>query len=84
YFNANDSASARGDIDVTNPDPANSNNLKGAHRTGQKDSTTALQAIFDHAFQTSGTTVIYFPAGKYLITSNLIIKGRVTLMGSVD
>ncbi|CAB4037217.1 Hypothetical predicted protein, partial [Paramuricea clavata] len=44
----------------------------------------ALQAIFNHASQTSGTTVIYFPAGKYLITSNLIIKGRVTLMGSVD
>lgn len=46
----------------------------GADNTGSKDSTAAIQlALYDCKSMGGGT--VYLPAGRYLVTSGLVIPG---------
>lgn len=52
----------------------------GADNTGSKDSTAAIQlALYDCKSMGGGT--VYLPAGRYLVTSGLVIPAFVTLRG---
>jgi Pectate lyase superfamily protein len=51
----------------------------GADRTGVKDSSVAVQAAID-----SGATTVYFPAGKYMITTPIIVRGNVRMIEGFD
>jgi len=51
----------------------------GADPTGAKDSSVAVQAAID-----SGATTVYFPAGKYILASPIIIRGNVRKIEGFD
>ncbi len=51
-----------------------------ADATGEKDATTAIQRALDAASSDGGGTV-YMPAGKYLVTGDIMIPDFVTLRG---
>jgi len=51
----------------------------GADPTGAKDSSVAVQAAID-----SGATTSVFPAGKYIITTPIIVRGNVRMIEGFD
>ena len=52
----------------------------GAVGDGVADDTAAIQAAIDAAYLRGGGT-IYFPTGKYIVSSSIIVPQRVTLVG---
>lgn len=52
----------------------------GAVGDGSTDATTAIQNAIDAAYAASGG-VVYFPAGRYKVSSTLTLKFRVSLLG---
>lgn len=63
-------------LDVTNPP----NNLPAADKTGDTDSTQALQRIIDYAANLPLPQNLYFPAGVYMVSS-LILRPNVSFTG---
>lgn len=63
-------------IDVTNPP----NHLPAADKTGNTDSTQALQRIIDYAANLPLPQNLYFPAGVYMVSS-LILRTNVSFTG---
>lgn len=63
-------------IDVTNPP----NNMLAADKTGDTDSTQALQRIIDYAANLPLPQNLYFPAGIYRVSS-LILRPNVSFTG---
>lgn len=51
----------------------------GADPTGLQDSSVAVQAAID-----SGSTTVYFPAGQYIITTPIIVRGNVRMIEGFD
>lgn len=51
-----------------------------ADNTGSANAATIIQNALDHVYNLGGGTV-YIPSGKYLLSSQLVIPSRVTLMG---
>ena len=52
----------------------------GADSTGKKDSTSAIQTALNYVKNIGGGTV-FLPAGKYLVTSTIVIPDYVSLVG---
>lgn len=63
-------------LDVTNPP----NHLPAADKTGNTDSTQALQRIIDYAANLPLPQNLYFPAGVYMVSS-LILRPNVSFTG---
>lgn len=63
-------------LDVTNPP----NHLPAADKTGNTDSTQALQSIIDYATNLTLPQNLYFPAGVYMVSS-LILRPNVSFTG---
>ena len=77
YFSVSDPVPSSPDyIDVTNP----GHGLTKVVNDGSTDNARALQAIIDGNF--GSRKILYFPPGRYLITSDLIIKTGLRLLGS--
>ena len=64
-----------GAINVKNP----GSSLQAASGDGTTDDTRALRRIFNHA-ATQTNTKVFFPPGKYHITSDVTIKGNSTMV----
>ena len=52
----------------------------GADKTGERDSTQAIQDALDACVKATGG-IVFLPAGRYRVDGRLVVKGGVTLRG---
>jgi hypothetical protein len=72
-------APCRGALDVTTEIPGSCPRAAG---DGSADDAGAIQCHLDYLYNTLGAGVLYFPAGRYLVSGQLTVRGGVALVGA--